>query len=522
MLQILAATRLVRRLADAMLHHYAARRVDALNRRPIGPVQQQTLLRLVHHARNTRFGREHGFRHIHSIRDYQKQVPLRNYESYWKTFWESCFPRIDDITWPGHIPYFALSSGTTSGATKYIPVTKQLMRSSRKAGFTTTALYLAAHPESSLLTGRLFFLGGSTNLRQLGEGEALAGDFSGIVANEVPVPLRAYTFPPVDPGLSTDWDDLVERWATASARLPITLISGIPSWLLVFFERLKAVTGRQSVAEIWPSLRVVVHGGTRFDPYRKLFRQVIGNDRVDFQETYACSECGFIAAEDPWHGLLRLLPDHGIFFEFVPVDELDAERPVRHTVIDLEPGVHYAVILTTCTGLWSYLLGDTVCFEQRNPPLLRFTGRTRYFLSAFGEHLISEEVEQAVASAADAVGSSVVEFHVGPLYPLRPGEPGRHRYLIEFTRRPDEFESFATAIDAHLRRVNCDYDAHRSSKLNLGPPVITSVRQGGFADWMRARGKLGGQHKLPRMDNTGQLTEEILHWMEEAGAVHRQ
>ena len=245
-----------------------------------------------------------------------------------------------------------------------------------------------------------------------------------------------------------DWEQKVQMLAERSARLPITVVSGVPSWLLLLFERLRQVTGKDHIADIWPTLRLVIHGGTKFDPYRALFRQVIGSEDVHFLETYPASE-GFIATEDPRHELLRLIPDHDMFFEFVPVAELAQARPARHTVADVVPGVQYAVVLTTCAGLWSYVLGDTVCFEQRDPPLLRFTGRTKYFLSAFGEHLISEEVEQAVAAAAEATGAAVVDFHVGRSSPLirvasagtatwsnSPGSlPGMARFAAELDRR---------------------------------------------------------------------------------------
>jgi hypothetical protein len=320
--------------------------------------------------------------------------------------------------------------------------------------------------------------------------------------------LRPFTFPPLELALSRDWEQKMGLLAGQAARLPITMLSGVPSWLLVLFDRLRQVTGKGRIADVWPGLRLVVHGGTKFEPYRALFREQVGSPAVRFLETYPASE-GFVAAEDPRHGLLRLLPDHDVFFEFVPRQELDSARPARHTVADLEPGVQYAVVLTTCAGLWGYVLGDTVCFERRDPPLLRFTGRTRYFLSAFGEHLISEEVERAVARAAEACGAAVVDFHVGPVFPDRPGTPGRHRFLVEFAGPPADPARFAAELDRALCRANEDYEAHRRGDLTMLAPEVLPVRRGGFADWMRARGRLGGQHKVPRMDNSGRLTREL-------------
>jgi hypothetical protein len=288
------------------------------------------------------------------------------------------------------------------------------------------------------------------------------------------------------------------------------MLSGIPAWLLVLFDRLKQITGRERIAEIWPQLRLVIHGGTKFDPYRGLFHSLIGNPGVRFLETYPASE-GFIATEDPRYDLLRLIPDHNLFFEFVPREELDTKHPTRHTVADLETGVQYAIVLTNCAGLWSYVLGDTVCFERRDPPLLRFTGRTRYFLSSFGEHLISEEVEAAVVTAASAAGTSVLDFHVGPVFPTAPGLPGRHRWFVEFAEnlRPAALAHFARELDAVLGRLNEDYLAHRAGDLAIRAPEVCAVPRGGFADWMRSRGRLGGQNKVPRMDNSGRVTDQL-------------
>jgi len=255
---------------------------------------------------------------------------------------------------------------------------------------------------------------------------------------------------------------------------------------------------------------MVVHGGAKFDPFRDLFVKEIGSDAVKFCEVYPCSE-GFIATEDPRHGLLRVVPDHDIFFEFVPCEELDANHPPRHTIADIVPGVQYAIVLTTCAGLWSYVLGDTICFEQRDPPLLRFTGRTRYFLSAFGAHLINEEVEKAIATAALASGAALIDFHVGPVFPATAGHPGRHRWFVEFTETicPDARIHFERELDAALGRLNADYLAHRLGDLTMMAPEVCPVPRGGFAAWMRSRGRLGGQNKVPRMDNSGQITGQL-------------
>jgi hypothetical protein len=514
----LVNTRLVRRAADAALVRYAHHRTLSLDRMDAGKVQHATLLKLVRKARNTRFGRDHDFSRISSVADYQARVPVRDYEFFWNTYWKEPYPRLDDVTWPGKIPYYALSSGTTSGATKYIPVSWDMVKSNKKAGFTTSALFRHTNPGAKLLTGKFFFLGGSTDLRKQPDG-SLAGDLSGIASKESPGLLHPYLFPPFDLTQMSDWDAKVRKFAELSAREPITALSGIPAWMYVLFGKLKEVTGKKTVAEAWPDLRLIIHGGTKFDPYRELFRNEIGSDLVKFCEVYPCSE-GFIATEDPRYKLLRIVPDHGIFFEFVPVDELGKkEFPTRHTLANVEVGVQYAVVLTSCAGVWSYVVGDTVAFERRDPPLIRFTGRTKYFLSAFGEHLISEEVEKAVSHAASVCGVVALDFHVGPVFPSQPGKPGHHLYLIEFAEGKPDVVRFAKLIDEELTRINEDYGPHRVGDLAMLMPEVRVVKPGGFAEWMKARGKYGGQNKVPRMDNSGAMTADAATWFETNGWV---
>ena len=509
----LCGNRAARRVADAIFVLDARRRVVDLERLDAAKAQEQTLIGLVQRAANTRFGKDHDFARIRTVEEFQRLVPIRDYEAFWQEYWKNDFPNIRGATWPGSIPYFALSSGTTSGTTKYIPISTAMLASNRKAALTMLSAFVAGRTDAHLFHGRLFFLGGCTDLERLGP-DVLAGDLSGIAAREIPVYLRPYSFPPLDLALLSDWEEKVSVLAEHSAKLPITMISGVPSWLLILFNRLKAVTGKDRLIDIWPDLRLVIHGGVKFDPYRELFRKEIGSDGVRFLETYPCSE-GFVAFEDPRYDLLRLLPDHGIFFEFVPVNELGKDRPVRHTLANIEIGVQYAVVLTNCAGLWSYVVGDTVAFERRDPPLLRFTGRTKYYLSAFGEHLISEEVEKAISTAARVTDSAVVDFHVGPLFPGRPAEPGRHLYLVEFARPPADVSRFRSELDSTLCHMNDDYRAHRTGGTGMAEPEIRLVPRGAFADWMRAHGKLGGQHKLPRMDNTGELTRQMAGWLAE-------
>ncbi|HEV3385877.1 MAG TPA: GH3 auxin-responsive promoter family protein [Gemmata sp.] len=512
-----AGNKWVRKAADAVLLRYSHHRVAELDNMDAAKVQHNTLLKLVHHARNTKFGYDHDFSRISSVADYQARVRIREYEWYWNSYWKDAYPNLDNVTWPGKIPYYALSSGTTSGVTKYIPVSWEMVQSNKKTAFTTIALFRHANPNAKLFTGKFFFLGGCTDLRKHPDG-SLAGDLSAIAATEVQEFLRPYVFPPLSVSLLTNWEEKLARFTELSVREPITALSGVPSWMLALFDRIKRYTGKKTIAEVWPKLRLIIHGGTKFDPYRELFRKEIGSDEVKYCEVYPCSE-GFVATEDPRYGLLRVVPDHNIFFEFVPVEELGNDRPTRHTLADVELGVQYAVVITSCAGVWSYIVGDTVAFESKNPPLLRFTGRTKYFLSAFGEHLISEEVEKGVAHAAQVCGTDVLDFHVGPVYSPDPTKPGHHLYLIEFAGSQPDLRRFTKELDEKLNRLNEDYEAHRKDDVAMRTPKVSAVKRGGFEEWMKARGKSGGANKVPRMDNTGKMTHDMESWFQANGWI---
>jgi hypothetical protein len=443
-------------------------------------------------------------------------VPVRSYESLWEDYLRDRYPVFQDLTWPGRIPYLALTSGTTQGITKYIPVSREMVASNRQTAVTMLACHCAAHPSARLFGGRILFLGGSAELRRVAGG-VREGDLSGIAAREVSPLLRPFTFPPLEVALESDWDRKLSRLVELARHQPISLVSGVPSWLLMLFQRLLKETGKSSVIEVWPRLEAVVHGGVKFDPYRETFRAILGSDRVRMIETYACSE-GFVAFADTRAELLRLAHDNGIFYEFIPAGELESPRPTRHWLGDVECGVNYAILVSSCAGMWAHVIGDTIRFESRNPPLLTFTGRTRQTLSAFGEHLIGEELEAAIAGAAHETGARVREWHVGPVFE---GTPGYHQYIVEFLAEPPSLGRFRDQLDADLARRNADYEAHRDPRVGIPPPAVLVARPGAFEGWMRRRGKLGGQNKVPRVDNTGALTRDLVQFLrqtDQAGA----
>lgn len=471
-----------------ILKLFTRARVARMRRLDPAATQQRLLLRLLRTAQHTRFGQAHDFGGINSVAAFQSRVPLRRYEEFWRDWWQPDFPTLRDVTWPGLIPYLALSSGTTSGTTKYIPVTAAQMAANRGAALDTLAWHLDAHPHSRPFAGLSFMLGGSTALQELAPG-VRGGDLSGIAAHEVPRLLRGRAWPPESLALMPDWDAKLAALAERTPRAEVRVLTGTPSWLLVLLDRMS-----RDGAPPFPNLELLIHGGVAWAPYRDRIAPFLPAGCAT-REVYPASE-GFVAIQDRGEGEgMRLVLDRGCFFEFVPVAELDAPAPTRHWAATIETGVDYAVVLTTNAGLWSYVIGDVVRFVERSPPRLLVTGRTAWMLSAFGEHVTGEEIALALENAAAAQGIAVAEWCCGPEFA---GALGRHRLILEAASDPARAAPLAAAFDAALQADNEDYAAHRRGGQML-PPEVAIVPPGAFEAWMRAQGKLGGQHKVPRV-----------------------
>ncbi|HXP29769.1 MAG TPA: GH3 auxin-responsive promoter family protein [Stellaceae bacterium] len=498
--------------ATPLLRLYARRRKVQLAAENAPESQRSQLLRLVRQARETAFGVAHGFVRIGEVEDFQRRVPLRSYEDFWRDYWQPRFPLLTDLTWPGTIPYFAATSGTTTGKTKFIPFSREMSASNRGAALDLLTHHLAARPRSRLLAGKNFMLGGSTDLVEQAPGVS-SGDLSGIAANDVPWWARPRYFPPRRYALMTDWEQKIDTLARLSLREDIRSLSGTPSWVLLFFAKLAELRPelpRRSTS-YYPELELFIHGGINFAPYRAQFEELLEGSRAESREVYAASE-GFIAAADRGYGDgLRLIVDRGIFYEFVPADEVGAAEPARHWLATAQPGVNYAIVLSTCAGLWSYLPGDTVKFVELRPPRLLITGRLSYFLSAFGEHLIAEEIETAVAAAAAEIGSQVADFTVTPIFPSAERQRGGHLYVVEFSApvASATLARFARALDESLSAQNQDYRDHRSGGFGMDAPRVVAAKPGSFAQWMKSRGQIGGQHKVPRVIQDRELFRSL-------------
>jgi len=501
--------------ATPLLRLFARRRLARLAVLDAALAQEQQLLELVRRAARTRFGREHDFAGIHSVADFQARVPLRRYEAFWREYWQPAFPVLENVSWPGRIPMFALSSGTTTGTTKYIPCTGAMLRANTRAGLDLLCHHIHHRPQSRVLSGRTLMLGGSSALVPLAAG-VVAGDLSGITAARIPWWSRRFQFPPLDVALIEDWEDKVARIAAMVVENPghIRALTGMPPWLMILFHHQAALMGLDlpRATHLFPNLDLLVHGGVNFAPYQRAFEAFLEGSQAELREVYPASE-GFVALADegPDDGL-RLLVDNGLFFEFVPVDELDQAEPTRHWLGTIETGVNYALVLSSCAGLFAYVLGDTIRVVSRTPPRVVVTGRTSYTLSAFGEHLIGEEIERAVATAAAATATTVADWAVGALYPDTDHHRGGHLYIVEFagtTPEPTICAQFASTLDATLAEYNDDYRTHRDHDFGLAAPRLHPAPAGSFAAWMKHRGRLGGQNKVPRVINDRALFDDL-------------
>lgn len=504
---------MITRGAARLLDWYAAGRRRALERvwRDAVRIQEETLLRLVRRARDTEFGFACDFDRIRSVGTYQAQVPVTDYLDF-RPLWTRVLGGERDLTWPGRPRYWVKTSGTTAGD-KVIPVTAAALAAHRRGGWDTLCLAAERAGAATLLDGALLFPGGSSTLMPIGDGY-LAGDLSGLVVRRLPPVIRSRYSPGPAIAAITDWETRIAAIAARAVRQDVRLLCGMPSWLLILFERVARVSqagGRplETLADCWPNLGILVHGGVAFEPYQRLVEQWMGRV-VERIEVYAASEA-FVALQTENAGGLTLMMDHGVFYEFIPVEDLGTTRPRRHTVADAEVGRSYAIAVTTAAGLWSYLLGDTVRFTARDPLRLRITGRTRHFVNAFGENVIVEEVERALVAACRRTHAEVVEFTVAPRYPT-PSEPrGGHDWLVEFSEPPRcPLDVFTRALDETLVTLNTDYRTKRAAGVGMLPPRLIELPAGSFYRWMRGRGTLGDQHKVPRVTNDRRIAEDLL------------
>lgn len=474
-----------------------------------GKYQQKTFAHLIKKGAKTRFGKDHHFDKINSYADFKKNVPIRSYEDF-KPYIDSILQGEQDVLWPGKPDYMAKTSGTTSG-TKYIPITKDSMPNHISGARNALLCYIHETGKSEFLDGKLIFLSGSPTLTE--KNGIKIGRLSGLVNHHVPDYLKTNQLPSYETNCIEEWEKKVDTIVEETSDQDMRLISGIPPWVQMYFDKLIEKTGKP-IKDIFPHFNLYIYGGVNFEPYKSKLFQSIGKE-IDTIETFPASE-GFIAFQNSQYDKsLLLLLNSGIFFEFVPMEEFFNENPTRLTIDDVELNKNYAIIINNNAGLWGYSLGDTIKFTSKNPCKIVFTGRVKHYISAFGEHVISEEVEKALQKACEKhPETGITEFTVAPQVTPADDKLPYHEWFIEFSAMPADFESFSYTLDESLVQLNPYYDDLISGNI-LQRLKITPIRKNGFIDYMRNKGKLGGQNKVPRLSNDRKLADELNPYVDE-------
>jgi len=470
-------------------------------------VQQELLFKLLNKAKRTEIGKKYSFLKILSYEDFTEKVPIQQYESI-----EPLINRTrkgeQNVFWPTPIKWFAKSSGTTNAKSKFIPVSDEALENCHfKAGKDMLCLYFNTNPEAKLFTGKGLRLGGSSAVYE--DNDTYFGDLSAIIIENMPFWADFSSAPKQETALMGEWETKMEAIVEETIHEDITSLVGVPSWMLVLINKVLEKTGKSNILEVWPNLEVYFHGGVNFNPYREQFKKLIPKKDFKYFETYNASE-GFFAIQDQNDSLdMLLMLDYGIFYEFIPMDKFDGENSEAIPLQKVELNKNYAIVITTNGGLWRYLIGDTVKFTSLNPYRIRITGRTKHFINVFGEELIIENAEEALNKACLKTSAEISEYTVAPIF-MNINKSGGHEWLIEFKTKPKDMDLFTQILDDTLRAINSDYEAKRYHNMTLSLPKINIAPKGLFYNWLKEQGKLGGQHKIPRLSNSRKHLDELL------------
>ena len=476
-------------------------------------VQQGELVRLVEKAALTRIGRKYDFSSIRTYRQFASTLPLYSYENLQPHIMRMVNGAKDEL-WPGRCYNFAQSSGTSDGRSKYIPITREAFQWNHYQGSSdVVSHYLNLNPESRIFSGKAFILGGSfANNLQLQRGVRVGDLSANLIENMNPL-ANLLRIPSRQVALMEDWSEKLPRLVEAAVGQNVTNLSGVPSWFLTVLRNVLDKTGKTCIQEVWPHLEVFFHGGIAFGPYRQQYEDICDMSRMHFLDTYNASE-GFFAVQSDWESeAMLLLLDIGVFYEFLPVEQSGSETPEVYPIWEIEQGRTYELIITAANGLWRYRIGDTVTIEQLNPVKIKIAGRTRSFINAFGEELMVHNADHAISLAAQETGAEVLNYTAAPVYSTS-GQRGHHQWLIEFAREPQDTARFMLLLDQHLRQVNSDYDAKRKGDIFLAPPALVIATAGLFDRWLASTGKLGGQRKVPRLNNNRTIIDQMLQLLE--------
>ncbi|WP_181305244.1 GH3 auxin-responsive promoter family protein [Rufibacter sp. XAAS-G3-1] len=472
-------------------------------------VQNELFTNLITTARSTEWGQKYGYSDKLSVREFQERVPICAYEDLYP-YIERVMRGEDNVLWPSKVEWFAKSSGTTNARSKFIPVSPEALEDCHyKGGKDMLSIYVNNYPDTKVFAGKALSIGGSHHPNGFNS-NTRTGDISAVIMQNLPIWAEAMRTPPLKVALMDHWEEKIEKMVEITVKENVTSLSGVPTWTYVLLNRILEKTGAKDITQVWPNLELFTHGAVAFGPYRELFRQLIPSEKMKYLEVYNASEGFFGIQDEPsLKDEMLLMLDYGVFYEFIPMEEADQENPKVLALDQVEVGKNYALLISTNAGLWRYKIGDTVKFTSLDPYRIKISGRTKHFINAFGEEVVVENAETAITKACEATGATITNFTAAPVY-FEGKSKGGHQWIIEFSRQPSSLEQFTEVLDQTLRTVNSDYDAKRQKDLALQAPLITVAPAGAFLNWLQHKGKLGGQHKVPRLANNRDYLEEIL------------
>jgi len=472
-------------------------------------VQEEWFKKLISAAKYTEWGKKYHFKSINTFQDFQKRVPINTYDSL-KPYIDRSRKGEQNILWNTDIKLFAKSSGTTADKSKFIPVSQEALEECHyKGGKDMLSIYCNNNPDTLLFDGRGLSMGGSHSIVEINNEIYYHGDLSALIVQNLPTWAEFIRVPKKSVALMGEWESKIEKIARSTINHNVTNILGVPSWTLLLIRRILEITGKNDLFQVWPNLEVFFHGGVNFEPYRTQFEEVIPSSKMQYMDTYNASE-GFFGLQDRTDSdELLLMLDYGVYYEFLPMDQLDVEHPITKLLHEVEKDVNYALVISTNAGLWRYLIGDTVEFTSLNPYRIRITGRTKNFINAVGEELIVDNAEKALSVACSKCNAVINEFTAAPVY-FNSDENACHEWLIEFEKSPENIEYFAETLDNALKSLNSDYEAKRYHNMILREPIVRPVPEQTFYNWLKSKNKLGGQYKVPRLSNNRKYVDEIL------------
>jgi hypothetical protein len=495
--------------------HFSSRHEEiSFFRQHPGLAQSKVFFSLLQKAASTKWGNEYGYQGLASSDDFdaafksfREAVPLSSYDDL-----QPWIKRVQqgekNVLWPSDARWFAKSSGTTSDKSKFIPVsTEALEECHYRGGKDVMSLYLENYPSTNIFTGKTLSIGGS--YRPDVDSNIYCGDLSAILMDNMPFWAQFFRVPEISIALLDEWEEKIERIARSTIGKNVVALAGVPSWTLVILRRILEITGKSNILEVWPELELFVHGGVSFAPYRLQFQELIPGSQMHYMEAYNASEGFFAIGDDEERDDMLLMLDYGVFFEFIPLSELSNEKPFSLSASEVELGKNYALAISTNGGLWRYLIGDTVEITSVRPLRIKISGRTKHFLNVFGEELMVGNTDKAIQNACSETGSAIKDYTVAPIF-MAHDSRGGHEWLIEFSKIPADLSAFSDALDRHLKEANSDYEAKRHKDIALQGPLVKVAREGLFHDWLKSKGKLGGQNKVPRLSNSRQHLEELL------------